>query len=213
MKPLPVMTDDEKGKFWALVDMKIPEACWEWKGSRLKNGYGRRFVQTTTFKAHRLAYYLTFGVDPGALQTCHTRDHPSCCNPAHLFLGTAKDNQYDCAQKGRALRGETNGQHKLTDAAIQAILISHDSNRVLSLKYGVWPTCIAKVRNQHSWQWVSHPRSWQPPSPGCGKRKLTQAQASQIRESSLGPCELARQLGISHTVIVKIRQNKIYKET
>jgi hypothetical protein len=35
---------------------------------------------------------------------CHTCDTPPCVNPAHLFVGTAKDNAQDCSRKNRINR-------------------------------------------------------------------------------------------------------------
>lgn len=43
-----------------------------------------------------------FACDP----PCHRCDTPRCCNPSHLFAGTAADNAHDRDQKGRARHGE-----------------------------------------------------------------------------------------------------------
>lgn len=79
-----------------------PDECWEWLGTKLKKGYGQiRGVGEDVWMAHRLAFFLAYGSLPRLLMVCHRCDNPSCVNPGHLFLGTAKDNVQDMMVKGR----------------------------------------------------------------------------------------------------------------
>ena len=52
--------------------------------------------------AHRAAWILYKGEIPAGIFVCHTCDNRRCCNPAHLFLGTQKDNLQDMKRKGRS---------------------------------------------------------------------------------------------------------------
>lgn len=89
-------------RFWEKVDKSGgPDACWPFKGA-LSHGYGRLAIPGQTGDiASRVAYRLSVA-DPGALDVLHRCDNPPCCNPAHLFLGTALDNMHDMIAKGRA---------------------------------------------------------------------------------------------------------------
>jgi hypothetical protein len=88
-------------------DRVIPEpnsGCFLWEGRVHPNGYGwygggRRGARLLV---HRIAWEETNGPIPGGMLVCHHCDVRLCCNPAHLFLGTAKDNTRDMIAKGRA---------------------------------------------------------------------------------------------------------------
>jgi len=82
---------------------KQPYGCWDWQdaSSKTNGGYIQVMYCGQQWLAHRLAYHLAFGDYPKELHVCHECDNPGCCNPNHLFLGTAKDNTQDAVLKGR----------------------------------------------------------------------------------------------------------------
>lgn len=88
-------------RFWDRVQISGVDDCWPWKLSTGSHGYGQVRHQRLTLLTHRIAYELTYGAIPDDLLVLHRCDNRPCCNPSHLFLGTAKDNMQDMHQKGR----------------------------------------------------------------------------------------------------------------
>ena len=80
--------------------------CWRWLGAHGPTGYGLFQYRDVSMNAHRAMYQLHHGVklttEQYVLHRCDVRD---CVNPAHLWIGTAKDNNADCARKGRHYEG------------------------------------------------------------------------------------------------------------
>lgn len=82
----------------------IPEpntGCFLWIGPLNSDGYGALTIEKRVCRAHRLAYEAVNGAIADGMFICHRCDVRHCVNPAHLFLGTAADNNHDMMRKGR----------------------------------------------------------------------------------------------------------------
>lgn len=85
-----------------MVRRRIDEkGCWLFSGFINQNGYGRISVNGKPETVSRVAYELFVGPIPDGLGVLHKCDVRHCFNPAHLFVGTAKDNLQDAANKDR----------------------------------------------------------------------------------------------------------------
>lgn len=88
-------------RFFEKVHM-VPEAgCWLWAGAWFQRGYGSFHVNSRPMSAHRFSWELHFGEITNGLHVLHKCDTPACVNPAHLYLGTDKDNVRDMLIRGR----------------------------------------------------------------------------------------------------------------
>ena len=90
-------------RFWEKVDRSGgPDACWLWTASTRRKGYGQFALRNNKpIPAHRAIWIMVNGEIPDGLCVLHRCDVPGCVNPAHLFLGTKRDNSVDMAIKGR----------------------------------------------------------------------------------------------------------------
>jgi hypothetical protein len=87
-------------RFW--LNVNKTETCWLWTASGSTFGYGTIRFRGKAYQSHRLSYELHNGPIPDGLCVLHRCDNPPCVRPAHLFLGTKKDNAVDMAAKERA---------------------------------------------------------------------------------------------------------------
>src|SRR5687767_14625610 len=85
--------------------VKISETgCWLWSGHIHAGGYGVIKVGKEALAAHRAMWLAVHGTLPRGQKgpyICHSCDVRACCNPDHLWLGTATDNSKDRDAKGR----------------------------------------------------------------------------------------------------------------
>lgn len=89
-----------------LANVEVTDGCWLWTGYAPAGGsralYGEfDFKSGKRMLAHRAAYLLLKGEDPGRMCVCHTCDNPRCVRPDHLWLGTRAQNNADRDAKGR----------------------------------------------------------------------------------------------------------------
>lgn len=141
---------DIQSRFWSKVD-KSGE-CWEWR-AHARKGYGSIKVNGKAMYAHRLSWEMQNGSIPDGLKVLHRCDNPLCVNPAHLFIGTQKDNMEDRESKGRGAdrRGNKNGRSKIPAESIPAIMASTESLSGLAARYGVSKTAIRYIRIRKNW--------------------------------------------------------------
>lgn len=147
------------------VHPQLHTACWLWTGSRSRKqrrGYGRFSVGRDMRAAHRVSFELFVARIPDGLAVLHACDVRSCVNPEHLFVGTIATNNLDRDAKGRhiALRGTSNGNSRLTDTQVRAILAEFRdgaSKRKLALKYKVTHRSIQQIVLRKTWAHIEFP--------------------------------------------------------
>ena len=132
-------------RFWVQVGKTFDCDCWSWNGKLFTNGYGCMLgPKAKSHLAHRVSFFVANGYIDSSLIVCHSCDNPRCVNPAHLWLGTAKDNMADCLRKNRF-------PHSCTRAMANDIrylyTTGHYTQRQLGVMYGISQQLVSLVVN------------------------------------------------------------------
>lgn len=148
------LTERTVEAFWAKVGVAGVNECWDWLSSVSGWGYGHLWVKklNRTVVASRVSYVIAHGEIPDGLFVCHSCDNRRCVNPAHLFLGTAKDNSHDAVRKGRW----RNTKSILTAHDIPVIrqMAGTLSNQKIGRRYGVCEAAIRSVIEGRTWRHI-----------------------------------------------------------
>lgn len=144
-------------RFWSKVGITAQsDLCWDWMAANKGKGYGGFYLNKKHMAASRAAYILYYKEDPKDKFVCHKCDNPSCCNPSHLFIGTAKENQEDMIKKGRkhSAFGERNANSILTTNDILDILELRNKKvrtRDIKKKYNISNTHVHRIFTGKRW--------------------------------------------------------------
>jgi hypothetical protein len=118
---IPDLTPQEISRF--LGKLLVGDCGVTWDGPVNNHGYGRfeyfRNGKRRRILAHRLAYMLWTGEDPGPSVVRHECDTPPCCTADCLLPGTQFDNMRDAVKRGRANLSGLAVPHLNREAAIQ----------------------------------------------------------------------------------------------
>lgn len=143
-------------RFWSKVICDVATGCWLWTAS-LRGGYGQFYDGTRLTKAVRFCWELFNPPIPKGLRICHNcpaGDNPQCVRPDHMFLGTARDNSRDMANKGRAATPRA----KIPPADVLAIRAAHATGirqNALAQQYGVAKATINRIVHGKAWRHVT----------------------------------------------------------
>ncbi len=212
MRHLLMLRPREVDCFWAKIDRRGADDCWNWKACvrPTRGGYGNFRAGGVNWYPHRLAWMLANGHDcPGVVM--HRCDNVLCCNPAHLEHGTQKENLVDMESKGRAgwqradrreiYYERARSRERATPEVVAAIKQDSEAGMSmveLSAKYGLSAQTCWKARRRAD----------------VSERRITAEVAEVVRvaiEAGIPITTLARVCGVTHAAISHIKYGRSHR--
>lgn len=218
-----ILTTETLARFWAKVDKRSDDECWDWMASKNSSGYGTFWANKKVTAAHRLSYQIAKGEIPSGMNVLHRCDRPCCVNPAHLWAGTQAENVQDMTRKQR------HGQAKLTEDQVREIYrLSEEGllDREIADRFGVAHTTIVMILNGKTWghlrekpakrkHFLHRLPDKRPVGEKNGYAKLTEDKVRQIRQikqsSGLSNKRIGEMFGVSSSRVSDICSGRSWK--
>ncbi len=163
-------------RFWSKINKNGPihpynkklRRCWTWTACKDKQSYGSFWHKGKNRRAHRVAFEIYNSIELTLEQkVLHSCDNTLCCNPAHLRIGTQKDNKHDSITRNRhqmpaARAGEDCNLSVLSESDVKEIRTLYKSGGYtaaeLAVKFGLYAdnskNTIYDIVKMRSWKHV-----------------------------------------------------------
>jgi len=205
------ITPKIRKRFWAKVLKAGADACWVWQAAKFRGaGYGIFYVDGRNWSAHRVSYVLAHGSIPEGKYVLHTCDNKLCVNPAHLYVGDAKQNAADPVAPNLHQHGRDHGMAKFSEEAlvdVRRLSAAGVPERTIAKMTGVSASQVHRIKLAGG---ISAPEERQRP------RKMDMGQAKEIRRlaaSGARTVDLARTFSVSQSTVCDIVKGRTWKDT
>lgn len=162
------VNEKDLARFWAKVDVRSKDECWEWKAKTTRLGYGQFRLGDKLVLVHRVSAFIHGMVDSIAAKNgrkgcglvLHRCDNRRCVNPDHLETGTQSKNILDAFFRLRKTpqRGEKHGSAKLTEGDVISIRKAYAeggiTQRELGEKYGISIPGVRDIIRKRNWRHI-----------------------------------------------------------
>lgn len=145
---IPQLSSQDIARFWSKVDIRGPDACWNWTASHTRYGYGAFGIRDKWFLSSRISFFYAHPDKDQSLEVLHTCDNRACVNPRHLYCGTQQQNIQDAVVRNRIATGVRLPHCVLSDQDIRDIRAAHKkgtSQSHLSRQFGVTSGHVSQI--------------------------------------------------------------------